>query len=144
MVLTPPAHALSIICVACHETPHAKFSSFILAHEARARKFIRHRMRLFWWALLRRIRIPGIVILCLAAGRFNKGGEIMNYRNYCAVSGVLFALVALAHFLRVAYGMPVQIDDYPVPMYFSWIGLLVPAILAVWAFLLNRGSGAAP
>lgn len=67
----------------------------------------------------------------------------MNHKNYCAVSGALFALVAFAHLLRIAYGMSVQIDDYAVPMFLSWIGLLVPALLAVWALRLNRGTGSA-
>jgi hypothetical protein len=47
---------------------------------------------------------------------------------------VLFSLVALAHLLRIVYGMTIQIDEYVVPMFVSWIGLAVPAGLAVWAF----------
>ena len=57
----------------------------------------------------------------------------MAYRQYCAISGILFALVALAHLLRILYGMPVLVDDYDVPMYLSWFGFAVPAALAVWA-----------
>ena len=64
----------------------------------------------------------------------------MGHKEYCAVSGVLFALVALAHLLRIAYGMPVQVDNYSVPMYVSWIGFIVPGALAVWAFQTSRGS----
>ena len=62
----------------------------------------------------------------------------MGHKEYCAVSGVLFALVALAHLLRIAYGMDVQIDDYSVPMFVSWIGFIVPGALAVWAFRTSR------
>lgn len=58
----------------------------------------------------------------------------MAYRTYCAVSGVLFSLVALMHLLRVIYNTPVIIDAYDVPMALSWIGFLVPAALALWAF----------
>jgi hypothetical protein len=65
----------------------------------------------------------------------------MGYRRYCIISGVLFSLVALAHLLRIVYGMSIQVDDYVVPMFASWIGLALPAGLAVWAFRINRESG---
>jgi hypothetical protein len=51
-------------------------------------------------------------------------------------------MVALAHLLRILYGMSVQIDEFDVPMLVSWIGLIVPASLAVWAFRINRAAGA--
>ena len=66
----------------------------------------------------------------------------MGHKEYCVVSGALFALVALAHLLRIVYGMSVQVDDFAVPMLVSWIGLIVPGVLAVWAFRISRGSGA--
>ncbi len=62
----------------------------------------------------------------------------MNHKNYCLVSGVLFSIVAMAHLLRILNGMSVQIDDFAVPMAASWIGLVVPALLASWAFRIAR------
>ncbi|MEJ2128045.1 MAG: hypothetical protein P8X81_04280 [Woeseiaceae bacterium] len=62
----------------------------------------------------------------------------MNVKTYCTVSGLLFALVALAHLIRIINGMSVQVDNYAVPMLASWIGLVVPAGLAIWAFRLTR------
>jgi len=64
----------------------------------------------------------------------------MGYRKYCILSGVLFSLVALAHLSRIVYGMSIQVGDYVVPMFVSWIGLAVPAGLAVWAFRISRKS----
>ncbi len=61
----------------------------------------------------------------------------MRHKEYCAVSGVLFALVALAHLLRILYGMSVQVDEVSIPMFVSWIGLVVPGTLAVWAFRID-------
>ncbi len=66
----------------------------------------------------------------------------MGHKNYCVVSGVLFSLVALAHLLRIVYGMSVQVDDYVVPMSVSWVGFVVPAGLAFWAVRINRASSA--
>lgn len=64
----------------------------------------------------------------------------MGHRNYCVVSGVLFSLVALAHLLRILYGMSIQVDEYAVPMFASWMGLIVPAGLAFWAFRISQES----
>jgi len=66
----------------------------------------------------------------------------MAYREYGFVSGVLFCLVAIAHLLRIVYGLPVNVDDYAVPMAFSWVGFIVPAALAAWAFRLSRSASA--
>ncbi len=66
----------------------------------------------------------------------------MGYKDYCVLSGVLFALVALAHLLRILYGMSVQVDELEIPMFVSWIGLVVPGTLAVWAFRISRAPGA--
>lgn len=60
----------------------------------------------------------------------------MGNKTYYIVSGVFFSLVALAHLLRIIYGLPVNIDQYDVPMLFSWIALIVPGVLAFWAFRL--------
>lgn len=68
----------------------------------------------------------------------------MGENGYCLVSGVLFSLVALAHFLRILLGVPIQVDEFPVPMVVSWFGLIVPALLAVWAFRITGRSGVAP
>lgn len=67
----------------------------------------------------------------------------MGHKQYCAVSGVLFSLVALAHLLRIVSDMPIQVDEFAVPMLVSWIGFAIPAALALWAFQISRGSDAA-
>lgn len=67
----------------------------------------------------------------------------MSNRQYLVVSATLFSLVAIAHFLRLAFAMTVTVADYVVPMYVSWIGLLVPAVLAVSALRLLGKRAAA-
>jgi hypothetical protein len=59
-------------------------------------------------------------------------------RAYLWVSGVLFGVVALVHVLRIAYAWPVQIAGTTVPLEVSWIGLIVPGGLCVWAISLVR------
>lgn len=62
----------------------------------------------------------------------------MGHRNYCFVSGMLFSLVALAHLFRILYSMSIQVDEFVVPMFVSWIGLVVPAGLALWALRISQ------
>ena len=67
----------------------------------------------------------------------------MGHRGYSVASAVLFSLVALAHLLRIVYGLSIQVEDVAMPMLASWIGLIVPAALAIWAFRITRGSSVA-
>lgn len=67
----------------------------------------------------------------------------MGFKEYCVVSGVLFALVACAHLLRIVNGMSVHVDDYAVPMFASWIAFVLPGALAFWAFRLSSKTGSA-
>ena len=64
----------------------------------------------------------------------------MGYKKYCAASGVLFSLVAIIHLLRIVYGMSIQVDGYVIPMFVSWVGLIVTVCLAFWAFRINLDS----
>jgi len=63
-------------------------------------------------------------------------------RAYLWITGLLFAVVALVHVLRLAYGWPVQIAGTTVPLEVSWLGLVVPGALCVWAFSLARRTSA--
>jgi hypothetical protein len=67
----------------------------------------------------------------------------MGHKGYCIASGTLFSLVALAHLLRIVYGSTIQIDEVSVPMLASWIGMIIPASLAIWAFRISKQTGAA-
>ncbi len=64
----------------------------------------------------------------------------MGYKNYCIVSGIFFCFVALAHAVRVVYEVAVFVEGYSVPMMFSWIAIVVPLLLASWAFRVARGE----
>jgi hypothetical protein len=60
----------------------------------------------------------------------------MQDRAYFAASGVLFALVAVAHLARLVFGWSILVDTEVVPMWVSWVGVLITGGLAAWAFLL--------
>ncbi len=53
---------------------------------------------------------------------------------YAIVSALIFALVAIAHLVRLIKQWVVQIGPASVPMSVSWVGLIIAALLAVWGF----------
>lgn len=59
-------------------------------------------------------------------------------RKYLLVSGAIFALVSLGHLFRMIYGLEFHFGSVTVPMWASWLGFLVPAVLSGWAFKLAR------
>jgi hypothetical protein len=56
----------------------------------------------------------------------------MNWKTFSIVAGVIFAIVALLHLLRIYMDWPVVIGAWSVPIWVSWIALVVAGILAIW------------
>jgi Mn2+/Fe2+ NRAMP family transporter len=59
-------------------------------------------------------------------------------RIYVAVSGLIFDLVFLLHVLRIIFGWRAEIGEFEVPMWISWVSLVVVGYLAVSAYLLLK------
>ena len=66
----------------------------------------------------------------------------MSNRQYLVVSAAIFLVVAVLHLIRIIDGVPVQVGSYSVPMYISWIGFIVPGLLAGSAIRLLRQGAA--
>ena len=60
----------------------------------------------------------------------------MDRKTFCMLAGIIFALVALFHLVRIFMEWPVMIGDWSVPMWVSWVALIVAGGLA----LLDRKS----
>ena len=54
----------------------------------------------------------------------------MDQKMFSVMAGVIFAAVALFHLVRIHMGWPVMIGHWSVPMWVSWIGLVVAGGLA--------------
>ena len=59
-------------------------------------------------------------------------------KAYLAISAIIFALVAAVHLSRIVAGWPVRLGSIDVPMYASWIALVVSVVLAAWGGMLLR------
>jgi hypothetical protein len=62
--------------------------------------------------------------------------SLMDQKTFSIAAGVIFAVVALFHLLRIYMGWPVIIGDWSVPMWLSWIGLIVAGGLAFFGLSL--------
>lgn len=60
--------------------------------------------------------------------------------KYSLVSGVIFGVVALLQAVRAFNQWPVQIGPIVVPVWFSWLAVLVAGGLCIWAFSQKGGS----
>jgi hypothetical protein len=59
-------------------------------------------------------------------------------KSYMAISAIIFALVAIAHLMRIAQGWQVQVGEMGVAMSVSWVALGLSVVLAVWGAMLLR------
>jgi hypothetical protein len=55
-------------------------------------------------------------------------------KNYIAISGSIFAIVAFAHLIRIIDGWEVIVNGQAVPMTISYMAFVATGLLAVWAF----------
>jgi len=65
----------------------------------------------------------------------------MDQKTYNTITAVVFLVVALLHLLRIIFGWPAQIGDLSIPLWASWLALIVSGGLAYFGFRQNRLSG---
>jgi hypothetical protein len=54
---------------------------------------------------------------------------------YAAITALIFAIVAVAHIVRIINRWAVQIGPFSISMSISWVGFVVAAGLAIWGFV---------
>lgn len=62
----------------------------------------------------------------------------MSQKAYHATTGTIFLIIAALHLLRVLNGWEVNIGTFIVPMWLSWVGVLLAGFLA-YQGLKRRG-----
>jgi hypothetical protein len=62
----------------------------------------------------------------------------MTQRIFSLVTAILFSLIALLHAARLVRGWHVTIGNIVVPVWVSWIGLVIAAYLAYEGFRLSK------
>jgi len=54
----------------------------------------------------------------------------MKQKTYNTIVGIIFLIVAIFHLTRIVFNWQVLFDNFVVPFWFSWVGLVVAGILA--------------
>ena len=54
---------------------------------------------------------------------------------------MLFLVIALVHLLRIVFGWPAQLAGWSVPLWLSWLALVVTGALAWFGFRQNLRRG---
>ena len=54
--------------------------------------------------------------------------------KYVVVSGVLFGVIAVVQAVRALNQWPVHVGGFDVPVWVSWVAMVVAGSLCVWAF----------
>lgn len=65
-----------------------------------------------------------------------RGRVDMGTKIYLIVSGGIFCLVAVAHLIRLVNGWSVEVGPWAAPLWVSWFGAVITAVLSICAFRL--------
>ena len=66
------------------------------------------------------------------------GMRLMDAKTFSLVAGVIFAVVAVFHLVRIFLEWTVIIGDWSIPMWVSWISLVVAGGLALLGLRLSE------
>ncbi len=58
----------------------------------------------------------------------------MKSKNYFFINCIIFGLIFLVHVLRVLNNWNARVENFVVPMWFSWVALIVMGYLSFEAF----------
>ena len=58
----------------------------------------------------------------------------MERSGYQTISGMVFGVIAIGQGIRAAMQVPVQVGTTSIPVWVSWVAVLVAGSLCDWAF----------
>lgn len=63
----------------------------------------------------------------------------METKNVLKINLVFFALILIVHIIRIITNFQVNVNDYDIPLYFNYIGIIILIILISLNYkLLNK------
>ena len=62
----------------------------------------------------------------------------MNSKSFFLMAGTVFGIVAIAHLLRIVMALPVTIGGWAVPIWVSWVAVIVAGGLSTLGLRLAR------
>ena len=64
----------------------------------------------------------------------------MKHKTYELIAGLLFSLIAFGHLLRVIFGWEAIFNGQVVPMWPSWVAVLIGGFLGFQGLRLSRSQ----
>jgi len=62
----------------------------------------------------------------------------MGEKIYLIITAIIFGLLSLFHLLRLIFQLPVQVGMWHIPIWLSWLGMVVASIMCLWALGIAR------
>jgi hypothetical protein len=62
---------------------------------------------------------------------------VMKPKPYVLVTAAIFTVVALLHLIRLIFGWSIVVAGWHVPLWFSWLAIVVLAVLISYAVRLS-------
>jgi len=62
----------------------------------------------------------------------------MSSKMLGLVAGIIFLVIAVGHLLRLILKFQIVLGSHPLPLWLSWVGLLVAGFLAYAGLRLSR------
>ena len=62
----------------------------------------------------------------------------MQQKNYFLTVSTIFSIIFVLHFLRIILGWEATIGDWSIPMWFSWVAVILAGYLAYSGFKLGK------
>ena len=62
----------------------------------------------------------------------------MNHKTYFKVTSLIFLIIAVLHLLRAVYGWEAVINGYTIPVWASWVAVLVAGFLAFRGYQISK------
>ncbi len=59
-------------------------------------------------------------------------------KTYFGIIGIIFLIIAILHLLRIIFNWDAQISAFNVPMWLSWIALVIAGYLSFEAYRLMK------
>jgi uncharacterized membrane protein YhaH (DUF805 family) len=68
------------------------------------------------------------------------GSQRMNRKSYLLATAIVFSVIGLIHLLRIILGWEAVIGGWTVPLWLSWLALIVSAAFAHFGFTHARSD----